>query len=544
MTKSLKVIDCTFRDGGYYNDWDFEPRTVQRYLRAMDAAGVDYIEIGFRAYASEAKYMGPFAYSPEWYFKEFELPHRAKIGVMANAKDLINLGSPDSQRMKDLFRPSGMTPVKLVRIASHFSEVDAVAPFVAKLKSLGYAVGFNLMQSAGRPESELKAVGLKIASWGSVDSLYFADSLGNMTPDEVRSTVTALKTGWKGDLGIHAHDNKGLALINTLTAIECGVTWVDSTVLGMGRGAGNTRTEHLLIELESRPEYQGRFSSKEIYPLVLEDFEPLKAKYGWGSNLLYYLAANSGIHPTYIQEMMGECVGAPERLLRGVEVLQQVPSKSYSPANLQSALNGPSEGFSGTTSAQSHLRGRDVLLLASGKQAVAHRRGIGTFIDSHKPYTISLNFDPPIPDKFVDAFATCNTSRVVTAWDRISKLTRPVIMPKAALEKNVINPDSKHDIIDYGINVTPGGFCALDAGAEIPASLVAPYAMAFSVAGGAKTIYLAGFDGFQLDDPRQSEMVRLIELFKGVYPDTKLVSLTPTSYPVSMSSVYAETELA
>ena len=78
--------------------------------------------------------------------------------------------------------------------------------------------------------------------------IYFADSLGSATPESIEDIVNALKINWTGKLGIHAHDNRGLALSNTIKAMECGVEWVDSTITGIGRGPGNAKTEELIIE--------------------------------------------------------------------------------------------------------------------------------------------------------------------------------------------------------------------------------------------------------------------------------------------------------
>ena len=74
MNASPRVLDCTFRDGGYYTDWDFERGVVQSYLDAIDRAGVDFVEIGFRGPASAGRSMGPFAHCPDWFLREFDLP--------------------------------------------------------------------------------------------------------------------------------------------------------------------------------------------------------------------------------------------------------------------------------------------------------------------------------------------------------------------------------------------------------------------------------------------------------------------------------------
>ena len=134
------------------------------------------------------------------------------------------------------------------------------------------------------------------------DVLYFADSLGNMNSEKVQNVIELLRTHWQGVLGIHAHDNMGQGLSNTLYALNNGITWVDSTVTGMGRGAGNVKTELLAIEIS-----QLRDSSTNMRPimaLIANTFKPMKEKYGWGTNPFYYLSGINSVHPTYVQEMM------------------------------------------------------------------------------------------------------------------------------------------------------------------------------------------------------------------------------------------------
>jgi 4-hydroxy 2-oxovalerate aldolase len=134
--------------------------------------------------------------------------------------------------------------------------------------------------------------------------LYFADSMGSMTPDDAARIIGWLREEWPGPMGIHTHDNMGLALQNTVRAEAEGVTWLDATVTGMGRGPGNARTEELVIEAEA---LRGR--KADLVPLmglIRKHFQPMKERYGWGTNPYYYLAGKHGIHPTYIQEMLGD----------------------------------------------------------------------------------------------------------------------------------------------------------------------------------------------------------------------------------------------
>jgi len=540
MTASPKILDCTFRDGGYYTDWDFDRSTVQDYLLAIDESGVDFVEIGFRGPAIAGRSMGPFAHCPDWLLAEFDLPRRARLGVMVNASDLLRSGV--SPVAPEWFAPAAASPVSLVRVAAHFPEVEAVRPHVERLRSLGYEVGLNLMQAAGRASSEIEATAAAVDSWGTVRVLYFADSLGNMQPRDVVETVGALRRAWCGDLGFHAHDNKGLALTNTLTAIDSGVGWVDATLAGMGRGAGNARTEHLLLELESRAGEPRGVRPAALFPLVLREFESLRARHGWGPSLLYHLAATWGIHPTYVQEMVLECAGRPDRLLAGMDVLRHSASRSFSAANLRSALAGVAGDSVGSVSARAIVAGRDVLLLAPGPQASAHRAAIGRFVARHEPFTINLNFESHVDPTMIDAFATCNTTRVAASREAIEGAGRPVILPLSVLGEDVVRAMRPGGILDYGLAIEPGAFAAEDGGARIPASLVGPYAIAFAIAGGAATVYLAGFDGFPATDRRQAEMVAILDRIRETYPDRRLVSLTPTSYPVETASLYAVEE--
>jgi 4-hydroxy 2-oxovalerate aldolase len=132
--------------------------------------------------------------------------------------------------------------------------------------------------------SELEA---EVAAWGSADVLYFADSLGSMTDIEIRTVYEAIASGWGGPIGIHVHDNRGRALINTLVAAELGATWLDATVLGMGRRAGNVRTDFLLFELSQAG--ADRYRPEALLPVALGSFRRLQDEHQWGTNLLYMM---------------------------------------------------------------------------------------------------------------------------------------------------------------------------------------------------------------------------------------------------------------
>jgi 4-hydroxy 2-oxovalerate aldolase len=240
--KNLKLLDCTLRDGGYYNSWDFSPDLVQAYLESMTALKVDYVEIGLRSLKNEG-FKGGFAYSTDHFLKALDIPNEleGKIGVMVNASELVVKTPGLVSLLEKLFTASSKSPVSLVRIACHVYEFEQALPAASWLQDKGYRVGFNLMQIADQSDNNILHLAQK-ANNSPIDALYFADSMGSLNPRQVTHIVNVIRQGWKGEIGIHTHDNMAQALANSKAAVEAGVTWVDATVTGMGRGPGNVQT--------------------------------------------------------------------------------------------------------------------------------------------------------------------------------------------------------------------------------------------------------------------------------------------------------------
>jgi 4-hydroxy 2-oxovalerate aldolase len=222
---------------------------------------------------------------------------------MINGAELIksNNLTKNISSVNSLFKKSKFSKVKLVRIACHFSEINKVMPVASKIKSLGYKVAINLMQISDRTEGEIQQF-CNLAKKYNIDAIYFADSTGSLNREQTLEIVKNFKKNWKTDLGIHAHDNMDMAMENAMIALNNGVNWVDSTVLGMGRGPGNVKTENLVLELEKK--YKRKINCSSLIKLIENDFIPMKNKYGWGSNVYYYLSGLYGIHPSFIQGMI------------------------------------------------------------------------------------------------------------------------------------------------------------------------------------------------------------------------------------------------
>lgn len=534
----MKHLDCTLRDGGYYNAWDFSESLIKQYLVAMQAAGIDIVELGLRS-LKNSTFNGACAYTTDAFLRTLELPSSLTIAVMINGSELVG-SIPCEQALERLFpSPASESPVDLVRVACHVHEFAKALPAATWLKKRGYQVGFNLMQVANRTEEEIKALA-KLATEYPLDVLYFADSLGSMPPAQAAQIIGWLRSEWKGALGIHTHDNLGLALSNTLRALDEGVTWVDSTVTGMGRGPGNARTEELAIEIASR-----RGKPNNLIPLMTllrEHFKPMQTKYGWGTNPYYYQAGKYGIHPTYIQEMLSDSRYGEEDIFAVIEYLRNEGGKSYSPNTLEAARLFFSGNPNGLWAPETLFAERDVLLLGTGPGVAKHREALQEYIRQHKPLVMALNTQSAIAADMIDVRVACHPVRLLADCEAHINLPQPLITPYSMLPVDVQNALSNKTVLDFGLNVQLDEFAFERTHCTIPTSLVVAYALAVATSGKAKRILMAGFDGYPGEDPRNYETNKLLKHYQETPNATPLLCITSTRYDINSQSVYGPLE--
>ncbi|WP_217190867.1 aldolase catalytic domain-containing protein [Pseudomonas shirazica] len=530
------VIDCTLRDGGYYNSWDFPEDVVDDYLKAMVAAGVNVVELGLRSLKNSG-FKGASAFTTDHYIRSLDVPDSLSVAVMINAVELLSSDLPMEEVLSRLFPETAATsPVELVRIACHVHEFEQSLPASAWLKERGFQVGFNLMQIADRNQQEVETLAAAAANW-PLDVLYFADSMGSMSPDQVAQVVGWLRSRWKGPLGIHTHDNMGLALQNTLRALDEGVTWLDATVTGMGRGPGNAKTEYLVIELSERSGL-----SANVVPLmgvINRYFRPLQHECGWGTNTYYYLAGKYGIHPTYIQEMLGDSRYGEEDILAVIEHLRVEGGKKFSSRTLNSARVFYQSPTQGSWAPAEVLAGRDVLLLGTGPGVEKHRAAIEAYIRRCKPFVMALNTQAKIASELIDVRVACHPVRLLADCAEHARLPQPLVTPASMLPEDVRQALGETTLLDFGITVNPDMFEFNSTHCTLPTSLVFAYALAIAASGDARSINLAGFDGYGADDPRTAEVESVLELFLKSTPELPVTAVTPSRYAIESKSIYA-----
>jgi len=496
---------------------------------------VDIVELGFR-FLPTNKFMGPFAYTTDDFINQLNLPEGPIYGVMINGKEFIqNLNSAQSPINK-YFQVKKKSPITLVRIAINFNNVLESEIIAKELKELGYMIGLNMMQAHGKSEGEYIETAKRISSWGVVDVLYFADSLGNMAPEDVKKICQSLKKGWSGALGIHAHNNKNMALINSMTAVENGVTWCDGTVTGMGRGAGNASTEGLLLEMLQLGYHKG--NANMMQPAV-EDFTVLKNKYGWGSNLYYHYASNHGIHPTFVQSLLEDRRYDNQQALGALEFLADRDSTAYSTDAVRQAIYGNKIDVEGTWDATGWLNGKEVLVVGAGPSVNKYKEGIVQYIKKTEPIVLFLNINRYLPASLGRATIVSHETRALFDSQQYHNLNHPIVLPEARLGTLIKDQLAGLEILDYGLTLEEGSFSIGPNGCRLQWPLAAAYALAMVTQAGASKISLVGFDGYSADDPRQEEMNDVFFKYSSLTESLAITALTPTTYRVDQSSIFS-----
>ena len=286
----IKVVDCTIRDGGLVNNFYFDDEFVRNLYTANVAAGVEYMEFGYKASKEifDVKEFGKWKFCDEQDIRDIVGDNNTdlKISVMAD------VGRTDYK--KDIIQKTDSV-IDMIRIATYINTIPAAIEMIHYCAEMGYETTINIMAVSTAAESELD-LALDLLAQSEVGTIYLVDSYGSLYPEQIRRLAdkylkVAEKYGKK--VGIHAHNNQQLAFANTIEACTVGVSYLDATMSGMGRGAGNCNME-LLLGFLRNPKY----SLNPVLKFLQNQMLPLK-KTGlvWGCDVQYMLTGQQNQHP-------------------------------------------------------------------------------------------------------------------------------------------------------------------------------------------------------------------------------------------------------
>lgn len=286
--EEVKVIDCTIRDGGLINNFYFEDELVKKVYSSCREAKIDYMEIGYKA---SEEY---FSYKEfgKWKFcKEEDI--RKVIGEAKSDTKLSVMADVGRTNLKEIL-PKNKSIVDMIRVAAYIHQIEEACEMIKNISDKGYKTSLNLMAVSVLKETELDKA-LEKVSKSEVNVVYIVDSFGALYTDDIKALTNKYLKYIKStgiELGIHAHNNRQMAYANSIEALKNGATFVDATMSGLGRGAGNCYMELMLGYLNS-PKY----SIRPVIQCIQDNILPLKEKMKWGQDISYMLTGQYNLHP-------------------------------------------------------------------------------------------------------------------------------------------------------------------------------------------------------------------------------------------------------
>ena len=506
---NVKILDCTLRDGGYYNNWDFSLKFANDYIKSLSTTSVDSIEIGFRkpintntsSNQTTLKKIGNFLITKENLIDNLKIPQNKTLAVMIDLSDYADKNG--LKYLKKNFRNSKSSKVKFVRIACNYNDRSKIPIVIKYLKGKNYKVAANLMKFTILTHKEIYTF-FKIAQNSGADYLYLADSFGNCEPRQINKISKSLKK--KGinlnKLGFHSHDNTGKALKNSIAAIRNGFGIIDTSLMGMGRGAGNLKLEDFLRYRKKHSEI------KKIKEFIDKNMSNLYKKYKWGKNKFYKYSANNNIHPTFVQRLIEEKKFKKEITLNILKFLKTSKASNYDMDifnDLFLKTKKISQNFKSNT--------KKIAIFCDNKNIqklnLENIKQLG-FVTS------SLNFTKYINDKFLDLVFQSNGYRIFTEIDKILKIKNiKLVVPNYILLKKFINKFG-NKIINYNIYKNKKlkinkNYCSFEK------NLVLVYALSFCISNNINEIKIFGLT-------KSPSNLKIISLFRENIKKNKMKS--------------------
>jgi 4-hydroxy 2-oxovalerate aldolase len=285
--EKIKVLDCTIRDGGLINDHDFDLRFVREVYKAVSEAGVDYMEIGYK----NSKELFSAEKFGLWKFCEDDVIKRAIDGIESKTKiaTMVDVGRVNPDDVK----PASESPVAMMRVAAYVKDIDKAIYLVNHFADKGYETTINIMAISKDRGPALDEALQQIQEESQANVVYVVDSFGALYQEPIEELVKRCKKYLKTkEVGFHGHNNQQLAFSNTIEAIIHNANYLDATVYGIGRAAGNCPLE-LLLGFLNNP----KFDIRPVLDLIANEFIPLREKIEWGYIIPHAISGMLNEHP-------------------------------------------------------------------------------------------------------------------------------------------------------------------------------------------------------------------------------------------------------
>lgn len=531
--RKLGLLDCTLRDGGYVNDWNFGAGSIKSIFSRLDDAGIDAIEVGFideRRPYDPNRSIYPDTKSIEPIFKGLQKPH-------ALVTAMIDYGTCSI----DKIAPASESHLDGIRVIFKKHRQDEALAFIAQIKEKGYKIIINPVSVTSYSDEEMLTLISKINKLNPY-LVTIVDTYGLMHSKEVLHYCKLMDDNLNKDiiLAYHAHNNFQLAYaiaIDVINRIKDRNLIIDGTLFGMGKSAGNACTE--LIAMYMNECCGKNYDINQIQEAIDIDITKEFAKKEWGYRPLFYISALHDCHPNYVTQLLGKKTLSVKQIN---EILEKIPAENdkkllYDKDLCEKLYNEYQDkqvnDNSVIESLRNELGGKEILLVGPGKSIVEGKQKICKYISENRPVVFNVSF---MNEDFNPDFVfMSNAKRYSQFFDSISRSNSKV---KMLCTSNITETKER---IDYTVN-----FASLVTKDEIIRDNPLILLLNLFIKLGVKNVKLAGFDGYEKDAEKNyySEYIPLLYNIKdgcvrndaiknfisSIADKIHVESLTPTRY--------------
>lgn len=482
--KEVNLLDCTLRDGGYVNDWNFGHSVITGTYRRLDLAGVDYIEVGFLDDRREFDSNRSIQPNTECFNKLFhDVPKKHAVPVA-----MIDYGTCDISNIQ----PREGSFIEGIRVIFKKEKIDQALPFCRKIKEKGYKLFIQAISITAYTDLEMleyiqKINIVKPYAFSIVDTYGLLDSrkltnyfnlLNNNLDPEIR-------------IGYHAHNNFQLAFSNSIKFLALETKRpiiVDSTVYGMGKSAGNCASE--LIGLHLNQKYEKNYDIDQFLEIFDTDLSTVYQRHYWGYKYNFYISAMQNCHPNYVQYLLDKKTLSVSSVN---EILDQIPAKKkllYDKKFIEEAyIQYQSKSIDDTAAIRSlrnSFAGKSIVLLGPGKSLQIDKDRIRDYIFQMNAFAISVNFEPTLFD--CGYVFLSNAKR----YSKLVDMRKPDASARLLVTSNITPFDRPADyILNYSSLMADNG---------VNSDNALLLCLSLLIKSGVRQVSLAGFDGFQANE--------------------------------------------
>lgn len=469
----IQVLDCTLRDGGYCNQWQFGFKNISTITNALVSADIDVIECGFITNKIVYNKDATRFTSLDEFTTIIPKNRRGKIFVA-----MMNYGEYDVHSLPDF----DGTSIDGIRVAFHKKDLKNALEICKIIKDKGYKVFIQAMVSLSYKDEEFLDL-IHSCNDFMPYAFYIVDSFGMMKTKDLIRLFYVVEHNLHKDIkiGFHSHNNMQLAFSNAQNLVSVKTNRdliVDSSIYGMGRGAGNLNTELFLEYLNEN--YEGSYDIKPLLMVIDRILNNFYQRNCWGYSLPNYLSASHSAHPNYASYLDDKKTLTVEGMNEIFNMMDENKKTSYDKDYIEELYLKYMEN--GKTQEEhkneviSKLKGKKVVLIAPGKSSVDEAEKIIEFADRSKAVTISVNFEYSL--KKTDYIFISNIRRYESLDDAVKK--------KCIITSN-ISDDNAYLKVDYKRYLSSVEAVKDNAGLM---------AVRYLIECGVAQIYLAGFDGY------------------------------------------------